>query len=227
MKTITIKLLLSLFALLIIQACTIEKRIHRPGYRVEWKKGHKSSSESNSKMKLEETHSLAENKTVPEEKFELVAIESITTESPNSALVERKQLNENTPYLQSDSPQVIEGEHLESEKEVPELQAENEPFDEPMQTSKGKRDEKDKGASVTSLVLGILGILTLGYLGIVFGPLAIIFGARALKKIRQNPDVYGGQGMAKAGLILGIIACAMLLLAIVIILMFLFGYFYF
>lgn len=51
-----------------------------------------------------------------------------------------------------------------------------------------------KGFAITSLVLGILGLF---FLGILFGPLAIIFGIIGLNK--------NGGGMALAGLILGII----------------------
>ncbi len=50
------------------------------------------------------------------------------------------------------------------------------------------------GFSIASLVFGILGLF---FLGILFGPLAIVFGALGLSR--------EGKGMAVAGMILGII----------------------
>jgi hypothetical protein len=54
------------------------------------------------------------------------------------------------------------------------------------------------GLAIAGLVCGIVGLF---FLSIVLGPLAIIFGAVALR--RSVPK--GNAGMAKAGIILGII----------------------
>ncbi|MCR5435678.1 MAG: hypothetical protein K6E97_01275 [Treponema sp.] len=58
--------------------------------------------------------------------------------------------------------------------------------------------------AIAALVLGILSLVSFwtGYGGFGLGILAIIFGALGLKK--GGPDA----GKAKAGLIMGIIACA-------------------
>ncbi|MFF8592425.1 DUF4190 domain-containing protein [Streptomyces sp. NPDC015220] len=60
---------------------------------------------------------------------------------------------------------------------------------------------RTSGLAVASLVCGIVGVF---FLNVVLGPLAIIFGAVALRQ----PGVKGGGGgggMAKAGLILGVV----------------------
>jgi type II secretory pathway pseudopilin PulG len=59
-----------------------------------------------------------------------------------------------------------------------------------------------KGLAVASLVLGILGLPTLGLLG-VGAIVSIVLGVAALAKARDEPRVYGGKKMAVAG-----IACA-------------------
>ncbi|HTD66520.1 MAG TPA: DUF4190 domain-containing protein [Candidatus Limnocylindria bacterium] len=57
-----------------------------------------------------------------------------------------------------------------------------------------------KGLSITSLVLGIL---SLGCLYIFAGLPAIITGHIARRRAKRQPEIYGGAGMALAGLILG------------------------
>jgi len=61
---------------------------------------------------------------------------------------------------------------------------------------------ENKGLSIASLVLGIVAVVLccFGWVSIICAVLAIIFGVVGKKK--------GGAGMAKAGLILGIIALA-------------------
>jgi hypothetical protein len=79
---------------------------------------------------------------------------------------------------------------------------------------------KTSGAAIASLVLGIVGFC-IGWIPLV-GPfialassiLAIILGAVGIKQVNANPQLVGGKGLAIAGLVLGIIALALWLLAI-------------
>ena len=58
-----------------------------------------------------------------------------------------------------------------------------------------------KGMAITSLVLGIIGVPTVGCLGV--GAIAgIILGILALMKANRSPAEYGGKGMAIAGIVL-------------------------
>ena len=68
-----------------------------------------------------------------------------------------------------------------------------------------------KDATV-SLVLGILGLIICP---IVCSPLAIVYGRRAKDQIRTRPGL-GGEGMASAGVILGWIGLALVVLGIVV-----------
>ncbi|HMA34668.1 MAG TPA: DUF4190 domain-containing protein [Chloroflexia bacterium] len=63
--------------------------------------------------------------------------------------------------------------------------------------------------AIISLVLGILGVLTLcgfvfGWLAAIFGIIAAILGFMGRNQIKQRGQ--GGSGLAMAGLVLGIIA---------------------
>lgn len=74
-------------------------------------------------------------------------------------------------------------------------------------------ETRTHGLSVASLILGIVGVLTavIG-IGLFFAALAVIFGAVSGAKIKRSGGFYTGKGMAKAGLILGIIPLGVLLL---------------
>lgn len=73
--------------------------------------------------------------------------------------------------------------------------------DPPVQTS---------GLAIASLVCGIVSFLILG---VVLGPLAIIFGGVALSKIKKNPEIKG-RGLAVAGLVLGIVATIVIIVVL-------------
>jgi hypothetical protein len=61
------------------------------------------------------------------------------------------------------------------------------------------------GLAVASLVLGIISIPTLGLLGI-GAIIALVLGAIALKRMKKDPENYGGKGMAIAGIITSVIS---------------------
>ena len=62
-----------------------------------------------------------------------------------------------------------------------------------------------RGFAIASLVLGILGLPTIGLLGV--GAMAgIILGVIALVKASKAPAEYGGRGMAVAGIALAVIS---------------------
>lgn len=78
-------------------------------------------------------------------------------------------------------------------------------------------------ASVTSLVLGILGFIgpffmfgagPLAVGGILFGVGAIVLGSVGIHAANNDPATVGGKGMAVAGLVLGIIQVALFLLGL-------------
>jgi uncharacterized Tic20 family protein len=62
------------------------------------------------------------------------------------------------------------------------------------------------GRAVASLVTGIIGLLIFG---IILGPIAIWLGVSA-----KNDPAQGGEGMARAGIVLGIIDVAAFFISI-------------
>jgi signal peptidase I len=76
--------------------------------------------------------------------------------------------------------------------------------------------ERRKGLAVASLVLGLIGLLTLGALSLP-AIVGIVFGLIALNKARRNPAKYDGRGLAIGGIVAGAVAivlgitCALML----------------
>lgn len=64
--------------------------------------------------------------------------------------------------------------------------------------------------AITSLVLGILGVVCCQ----LFGPVAWFVGSQELKAIREGRSPAAGEGLAKAGWILGIIGSILLILTV-------------
>lgn len=66
---------------------------------------------------------------------------------------------------------------------------------------------RTSGLAIASLVLGICWFYWVGSI------LALILGYAAKKEIRQNPSHIGGDGMATAGIALGWVGIATLIIA--------------
>ena len=76
------------------------------------------------------------------------------------------------------------------------------------------------GSATTALVLGICGLVLCQVLGIP----AYIIGRRAEREIAASRGTLGGEGLAKAGWIMGLIAMVIMALAVLLlIVLFVFG----
>lgn len=76
------------------------------------------------------------------------------------------------------------------------------------------RDHPQAGLALGLGLGGLIGgFVSLG-LGFALGPFAWFLGQRARTEIKQNPAAYHAEGNATAGMVLGIIATVLLLLAI-------------
>lgn len=82
--------------------------------------------------------------------------------------------------------------------------------------------------ATTSLVLGIIGIagvlltpiFLITFLAVVCSPFAIWLGVRSRREIRANPRQYGGEGVATAGFITGIVGVVLGIIGLLLILAF-------
>lgn len=76
-------------------------------------------------------------------------------------------------------------------------------------SSAASSSSRTNGLAIASLCCGIVGLFILN---IILGPLAIIFGAVA----RRQAAVKSGAGMAKAGIILGIVDVVLWLVLLIV-----------
>jgi len=85
-------------------------------------------------------------------------------------------------------------------------------------------DGRGNGYAVASLVLGICGIVlgcsSYGLIGLICGPLALVYHAKAVGKVRDGLAPASSLGLAKAGRICGWIALGLAILVFVFIALF-------
>ncbi len=84
----------------------------------------------------------------------------------------------------------------------------------------GSHEASTSGAAVTSLVLGIIAIVSCvfyGVPGLIFGPLALYFASRAKKQVIAGQAAANSLGLASAGKVLGIVGIVLSSLYILII----------
>jgi hypothetical protein len=74
----------------------------------------------------------------------------------------------------------------------------------------------DHPKATTALIVGIVGVAGTFLCGlpVLVSPVAWVLGAKARREIRNAPQQWGGEGKATAGMVLGIIGTALLVLAI-------------
>jgi ABC-type Fe3+ transport system permease subunit len=72
------------------------------------------------------------------------------------------------------------------------------------------------GSATTALVLGILSLVVCGFLGIP----AYIIGKRAEREVKMSQGQLSGEGLAKAGWIMGLIAMILTALGILLLILF-------
>lgn len=68
----------------------------------------------------------------------------------------------------------------------------------------------DDGGATTSMVLGILGLVLCGLLS----PVALFMGMSAKRRIRDSGGYLGGEGQATAGIVMGAVGTAVIVLSI-------------
>ena len=204
-------------ATLVLFSCTMEKRVHRPGYHVEWKK-----SPSTTQTKPETPKKQTENLVEPEEnRTETASVFSLEESSGASGLVadigtiENRNLHQQTPLsLKSEAHSAVHSgtyfpatSQLRMGKKVMHAGTITEPATN-TQDGGGSRLEV---VGLLSMIFGIVAFLSFPYSWPIFGLAAFIMSIVSFSKFRRYPGEFSGRGFALAGFILSLVSLALFL----------------
>lgn len=196
-RSITIKLLGFAILGFLMMSCNVQKRQYMSGYYISWKKN-KISQNVNKEKETTPLSNVAEtapeHRAVPEEKTS----EAVASANKSDIGITKKESR--FPLIQR---------HTDG-SEIRKSDSKKFTFTPNLKPRALREGGTYNGFAIASMVLGILALVTY-YGAFVFGVLAIVFGAIALKRIRNNPD-QKGKGMAIAGLICGIVALTAMLI---------------
>ncbi len=167
-------------------SCTITKRVHNPGWHVEWKSTHSSDKDRES-----------------------VAVDQslVVGQTPKESLPEQQQ---EEAHVTSENPNVVGNSIRSDEQDEQALTSTN---SENESRNSSKVDEDKESAAIekeepnakkvhplakAALISLILSVITFGLGALV----AFVLALYALKKINQNPEQWEGRKMAKIVLII-------------------------
>lgn len=200
-KSVAMKFVCFFGAVILATSCTITKRLHNPGWHVEWKSNHSSDKDRES---VAVDQSLAVGQTqkesLPEQQQEKAFLKS---ENPNVV--------GNTILTDEQNEQALTSTNSENESRNSSIEDED----------KGRAtiEEEDPNAkkvhplAKAALISLILSVVTFG-LGML---VAIILARYALKKIKSDPEQWTGRKMALTVLIISSVLFIPLMLLILLI----------
>lgn len=200
-KSVAMKFVCFFWAVILATSCTITKRLHNPGWHVEWKSNHSSDKDRES---VAVDQSLAVGQTqkesLPEQQQEKAFLKS---ENPNVV--------GNTILIDEQNEQALTSTNSENESRNSSIEDED----------KGRAtiEEEDPNAkkvhplAKAALISLILSVVTFG-LGML---VAIILARYALKKIKSDPEQWTGRKMALTVLIISSVLFIPLMLLILLI----------
>lgn len=173
MKSINLKLFCStLLLLFFISSCTFEKRVYRPGYRIEWRKN-KSFSDEASNQKQNESEEREINTTPNLQSIPLV--DSITVISrEQEIIIEQKIPQEQLDQKQNESEVRVNPKENESVEHIKNNLQEMVPL-EKVEVIKEVQGISDSGGSNKGLYMILLALLLFG-LGLIFFLYLGVFG---------------------------------------------------
>lgn len=186
---------------IVFGSCTITKRVHNPGWHVEWKSNHSSDKDRGS----------------------VAADQSLLVgQTPKESLPEQQQ---EEAFVTSENPNIVGNTILTDEQDEQALTSTNSEIE----SRKSSKFDEDKGRATyenedpgakkvhplakAALISLILSVVTFG-LGML---VAIILARYALKKIKSDPEQWTGRKMALTVLIISSVLFIPLMLLIMLI----------
>jgi hypothetical protein len=224
MKSLPVLIVLFLFA-----SCTITKRLHNPGWHVEWKTSvNKSQAQDNSSNSSSSVDQRIENSS-----------ETTPSNSQTMNVVEAEQANETSTYEAHSSKDVP----IEENQSLESKNATAESADRKQLSVMNPIEPRVDPLGILSIVSGSIALIFLlnicfllsdngwnaifglsypwlFFIVLVFAVVGLILALKGIKHIRQNPELYKRKNIAWTGFgisaaSLGFVVLTLLILALV------------
>jgi hypothetical protein len=224
MKSLPVLIVLFLFA-----SCTITKRLHNPGWHVEWKTSvNKSQAQDNSSNSSSSVDQRIENSS-----------ETTPSNSQTMNVVEAEQANETSTYEAHSSKDVP----IEENQSLESKNATAESADRKQLSVMNPIEPRVDPLGILSIVSGSIALIFLlnicfllsdngwnaifglsypwlFFIVLVFAVVGLILAIKSIKHIRQNPELYKRKNIAWTGFgisaaSLGFVVLTLLILALV------------
>ena len=178
----------------ILGSCTITKRLHNPGWHVEWRSTHSSVKESEQvDTHVSMTERQAADETTSEQELEVSPITAGNINFP-----------ENSTFSDHQDPQAGKtGEVIRVEQGAAKTSKLDDEKEEAFLKSEEPGAKKVHPLAKAALISLILSVVTFGLGALV----AFVLALYALKKIKENPEQWEGRKMAKIVFIIAAILC--------------------
>lgn len=204
---ICLVLLISLF---FTQSCTIQKRIDRKGYGLEWNTAKHNTKKDNLNFVFANDNT-NENQILVSKDKKTSLIESADATHDEQTLLDfdnaidvktsKETIQDEQKLVDVDANNSLTSKILLTDATI---NNESAPITD---KKKETNDEvKTSGFSIAALVCGILALFSTLIGSLILATLAVVFGLIAINKISKNPTKFKGRGMAWAGYIIGLVA---------------------
>lgn len=204
-------LLITVTLIVSISSCSIQKRLHRPGYHIEWNNQHKSTSTTLTTE--EKVIDLSERKaTVLEQPTtELLALNEEEDKATNSLVdsASYQQLASNNTSI-GKQEQYAQSAYKKSKLKY------SSPPDEPHVFGKNKKPKENKsGTQKSTNVLSFIsfGLALLGFAFYFPALIGLFVGAIAIRRYRLEGDDNGFIWMPITAVVIGFLACLVAVIA--------------
>ncbi len=192
---------LSLIFLIGISSCKVEKRHYTKGYYISWNKNRSLKTPASSEAAIDkDVKAITLNKKEPllkdEETSNAEINDKISLEAsvPVNRITKRSKATRNEVHAQVLKLKALNFKPL---KYLPD----------------GPKEPDDEDAMI-ALIVSIAGFFVVGIIGSIVG---LVLANRALKKIKAQPDKYGGEDLASMARVISIIGIILWIIAIILI----------
>jgi hypothetical protein len=200
-----------LFALFFLGACTITKRVHNPGWHVEWHNSQKNLKQDAGELSLNVSTRPTQAATISSNEITL-EVSKDEFEQASAALHQQVQLD----VTHAEGPAMAVHKNDLTDQHFSETHVHDSEIDslqEPTDSDKGKLWQPNLTGSIVFLVIAyiLFGILlaTGGVIGFVVAAfisalLSFVFAVRAWQHIKRNPERWKGKVVSIILIIAGI-----------------------